>query len=222
MIARFAIAGAMLAPLCIAFAPAASANPPTRDEIAQWCADAEDTSHCNRLIEAQQLKRLPGLAARSGGDLKVTLFPSGSTTFTDVEDLHGGTSYSLWDNISAINAVVVSVTRDDRTTYTLLLRASGRKVDLPAEPALSPDRQHIVTADFCPKECSNEVALWQLAHDSVAKVASWKPSPTWSDAAVRWKDADTLAIDYTAMGDADARSQERKLGDKAWQPAAAR
>lgn len=222
MITRLVIAGAALASLQIAFAPAARAIPPTRDEIAQWCADAEDTSHCNRLIESQQLKRLPGLATRAGAELKVTLFPSGSTTFTDVDDLHGGTAFSLWDNLSAINAVVVSVTRDDRTTYTLLMRANGRKFDLPAEPELSPDRRHIVTADFCPKECGNEVALWQVSRDGVVKVASWKPSPAWSDAAIRWKDADTLAVDYTAMGDADARSQERKLGDKAWQPVAAR
>lgn len=222
MIRRAVIAGAMLAPLLIAFAQSASAVPPTREEIAQWCADAEDTSHCNRLIEAQQLKRLPGLATRNGGDLKVTLFPSGSTTFTDVDDIHGGLSYSLWDNLSSINAVIVSATREDRTTYTILLRANGRKFDLPAEPVLSPDRAHIVTADFCAKDCSNEVAVWKVSRDAVAKVASWKPSPAWSDAVITWKDADTLAIDYTAMGEADAKSQERKLGDKVWQTGAAR
>jgi hypothetical protein len=222
MIGRAVIAGAMLAPLLIAFAQPASAVPPTREEIAQWCADAEDTSHCNRLIEAQQLKRLPGLATRNGGDLKVTLFPSGSTTFTDVDDIHGGLSYSLWDNLSSINAVIVSATREDRTTYTILLRANGRKFDLPAEPVLAPDRAHIVTADFCAKDCSNEVTVWKVSRDAVTKVASWKPSPAWSDAVITWKDADTLAIDYTAMGEADAKSQERKLGDKVWQTGAAR
>lgn len=221
MIARLVIAGATLAPLLMALAPLAHAVTPTREEIAQWCADAEDTSHCNRLIEAQQLKRLPGLAVRDGANLKITLFPAGSTTFTDTEDLHGGTSYSLWDNLSPINAVIVSATREDRTTYLLLQRASGRKFDLPAEPVLSPDRKHFVTADFCAAGCSNEVAVWQVSRDGVSKVSSWKPSPTWSDAAITWKDAGTLAIDYTAMGEADARSQQRKLDDKVWRSAAA-
>ena len=75
---------------------------------------------------------------------------------------------------------------------------------------------------FCAKDCSNEVAVWKVSRDAVAKVASWKPSPAWSDAVITWKDADTLAIDYTAMGEADAKSQERKLGDKVWQTGAAR
>jgi hypothetical protein len=92
---------------------------------------------------------------------------------------------------------------------------------LPAEPSLSPDNLHIVTADFCAKDCSNEVSLWQVSRDGVVKVASWKPSPTWSDAAITWKDNDTLAIDYTAMGEATGKSQERKLDDRLWQRVAA-
>jgi len=218
MTARRLLAGAALAAWLLAFD--AGAAPPSREEIAQWCNDAEDTTQCNRLIEARQLKRLPALARRDGAALRVTLFPNGVTTFTDTDDIHGGTSYSLWDYQSAINAAVITVTRDDHTTYTLLLRASGRKFDLPAEPALSPDRQHLVTADFCAQDCSNEVALWNLSRDGVTRLASWKPAPTWSDVAVAWVDADTLSIDYTAMGETQARSQQRKLGDPVWRPAA--
>jgi len=218
MIARHLLAGAALAAWLLA--SAVSAAPPSREEIAQWCNDAEGTTQCNRLIEAQQLKRLPALARRDGAALSVTLFPNGATTFTDTDDIHGGTSYSLWDYQSAINAAVIAVTRDDRTTYTLLLRANGRKFDLPAEPALSPDRQHLATADFCAQDCSNEVTLWQLSRDGVARLASWRPAPTWSDAVVAWVDADTLAIDYTAMGETQGRSQQRKLADPVWRPAA--
>ncbi len=209
-------------PALLVLAHAVHAVPPSREEIAQWCADAEGTAECNRLIEERQLKRLPGLAARSGAVLNVTLFPSGTAAFTDVDDVHGGTSYSLWDDLSAINAAVVAVTREDRTTYTLLMRAGGRKVEMPAEPVLSPDRQHIVTADFCAQDCSNEVALWQVARDGVTRVSTWKPAPTWSDVAVKWIDADTLVFDCTPMGETQAKTLQRKISDPIWQRAAAR
>jgi hypothetical protein len=197
----------------------ANTAPPTRDEIATWCAEAEDTAHCGRLIEAQQMKRLPGLATRDGATLRVTLFPSGSTAFTDVEDIHGGTVYNLWDNWSEINAVVVSVTRNDRTTYVVLLRSGGHTFELPAEPVLAPDRRHLATADFCAKDCSNEVAVWRVSRDGIARDSTWTPAPTWSDAAIAWKDPDTLAIDYTPMGAADSRTLTRRLGDATWRSA---
>lgn len=211
---------ATLALAALALPSLAGAVPPTRDEIAKWCAEAEDTAHCGRLIEAQQMQRLPGLATRDGGTLKVSLYPSGSTSFTDVEDIRGGTVYNLWDNWSEINAVVVSVTREDRTTYVVLLRAGGRTFALPAEPVLAPDRHHIVTADFCAKDCANELAVWRVSRDGIARDSTWKPVPTWSDAAVAWKDAETLAIDYTPMGSADSRTLARKLGDPGWRSAA--
>ncbi|HEV8501294.1 MAG TPA: hypothetical protein VGR63_06940 [Casimicrobiaceae bacterium] len=210
---------AALALSTAALSALAHAAPPTRDEIATWCAEAEDTAHCGRLIETQQMKRLPGLATRDGATLKVTLFPSGTTTFADVEDIHGGTVYNLWDNWSEINAVVVSVTRNDRTTYVVLMRGGGRTFELPAEPALAPDRRHLATADFCAKDCTNEVAVWRVSRDGIARDSTWTPAPTWSDAALTWKDADTLAIDYTPMGAADSRTLTRKLGDATWRNA---
>ena len=60
--------GAWLAPALFAHAMLAFAVPPTPQELAEWCANAEDASHCGRLVEAQQLKRLPGLATRDGDE----------------------------------------------------------------------------------------------------------------------------------------------------------
>ena len=94
-------------------APTACAVPLTPEELAKVCAQAEDASHCGRLVEAVQLKRLPSLAVRDGVDLRVSLFPSGTATFTDIETLNGGRSYSLWDFISEINSVVLYVTEGD-------------------------------------------------------------------------------------------------------------
>ena len=209
-------AALVCAVLLLAPAPPAQALPPTRDEIAQWCNDADDTTHCGRLIEAQQLKRLPGLARRDGVNLQVALFPSGTAAFTDVDDARGSTYYSLWDTLDPINAVVLYVTRDDKASYIVLQRNTGRRTEMPADPALSSDRTHLVTADFCANDCTNEVVLWRVTREGITREATWQPQPGWSDAAVRWKDDDTLVAEYTPVGASDARTVERKLSDPVW------
>jgi hypothetical protein len=214
-------AAAAFATLFIAFAWPARALPPSRDEISQWCNDADDPTQCGRLIEVQQLKRLPGLARRDGVNLHVALFPSGTTTFTDVDDAKGSVTYSLWDTLDPINAVVIYVTRDDKASYIVLQRNTGRKTDMASDPALSSDRTHLVTADFCANDCTNEVVLWRVSHDGITREATWNPQPSWSDAAVHWKDNDTLVAEYTPVGASDARTVERKLGDPVWRRAVA-
>ena len=211
---------AAVAALLVALASAAGAAPPTRDEIAQWCNDAEDPTQCGRIIEAQQLKRLPGLARRDGMNLQVALFPSGTATFTDIDDATGSTFYSLWDTLDPINAVVLYVNRDDKASYLVLQRNTGRRTEMAADPALSPDRKHLVTADFCAGDCSNEVVLWRVTREGINREAAWQPAPGWSDAAVHWKDDDTLVAEYTPVGASDARTVERKLGDPVWRTAA--
>src|SRR5262249_19045640 len=76
------VAATLAVPICAA--------PLVPDEIAKLCVDAEGTSQCGRRIEQVQLKRLPNLATRDGATLKVSLYPAGSATFTDVDTLHGG------------------------------------------------------------------------------------------------------------------------------------
>jgi hypothetical protein len=199
----------------------ALAAPPTREDIARWCADAEETAHCGRLIEAEQLKRLPGLAKRDGGNLQVALFPSGTTTFTDIDTERSTLLYSLWDTLDPINAVVLYVTRDEKASFIVLQRNTGKQVEMASDPALSPDRTHLVTADFCANDCSNEVVVWRVARDGITKETTWQPQPGWSDAAVRWKDDSTLVADYTPMGSSDSKTIERKLADPAWRKATA-
>ena len=58
---------------------------------------------------------------------------------------------------------VLFTTDADRTGFLLLTRHNGRQYRLPAEPVLSPDRQYLVTADFCADGCDNELALWRIA-----------------------------------------------------------
>ena len=114
--------------------PLASLAAPLSDtEIGELCAQADGASQCGRLIEEVQLKRLPGLARRDGDALLVSLFPQGTATFTDSPDPVNGHSYSLWDYIDGINAVLLYTTAGEKTTFTLLQRTSNRRYELPTE-----------------------------------------------------------------------------------------
>ena len=196
----------------------ADAAPLTPSEIAETCAGAEDAAHCGRLVETRQLARLPGLARRDGKALIVSLFPSGSTTFTDSDDPVNGRSYSLWDYLDNINSVVLYVTAGDDASFALLQRPTGRLVDLPAEPRLSPDRQRFAVADVCVERCGNEIAVWRVTREGFRKELRWAPGARWSDAGVRWRDADTLAIEFNVDPPGAPAVIERKLGDPTWLP----
>ena len=188
----------------------------TPAEIGQACAEADGAEHCGRLIEALQLQRLPGLARRDGDTLLESLYPSGTATFTDVDDPVKGRSYSLWDSLDSINAVLLYTTIGDATSFTLLQRTNNRRTDLPAEPQLSPDRQRLVTADICPKGCTNEIAVWRVSRDGVRKELAWSPGPTWIDAGAKWRDAETLTIDYAVAGQKSDTTVTRALADPVW------
>ena len=110
-----------------AFTVLALGAPVSNTELSEVCAQAEDPAHCGRLVEAVQLKRLPNLARREGNVLSVSLYPSGSTNFTDSDDVVNGRSYSLWDYLDGINAVVIYTTAGDNTTFTLLQRTTNRR-----------------------------------------------------------------------------------------------
>jgi len=195
---------------------AAHAVPLTPDELAKICAQAEDSPHCGRLVEEVQLKRLPSLATRDGTTLKVSLFPSGTATFTDTEALNGGRSYSLWDFISEINTAVLYSTDGDDVSFTVLQRATGRKTELPADPKLSPDKARIVTADFCEQRCVNELAIWRVTRDGIRKESTWKPRETWTDVVATWKSPGAVAIEYTTAAASGRLQMERKLDDASW------
>ena len=212
---RAAVAGVLFV-LSTLHAPTARSVPLSVEELTKTCAEADDASHCGRLVEAVQLPRLPSLAVRDRLDLRVSLYPSGTTTFTDVEALTGGRSYSLWDFMSEINTVVVYVTEGDDAKFTLLQRTTGRRTDLPSDPKLSPDRARIVTADFCERRCTNELAVWRVSRDGVRKELVWRPDSPWADAVATWKDADALTIDYLPAGAPSRSRLSRRVADADW------
>src|ERR1700694_838286 len=192
------------------------ASPLTQQEIVSLCGNAEDAAHCGRLIEEVQLKRLPNLARRDGALLLVSLYPSGTATFTDSDEPVNGRSYSLWDFLDPINAVVLYSTAGESISFIALRRTTNRRFELPAEPQLSPDRLRFVTADVCPSRCVNEIAVWRVSPQTSRKELVWTPGEAWSDVAATWKDSNTLAIEYTPAGYDKAAIVERKLADPVW------
>jgi hypothetical protein len=168
------------------------------------------------------LKRLPNLARREGDTLIVRLYPNGEARFHDRDTLSGGTSYALFDYLNALNAVVLWTTHDDATAFLLVQRTSGRQTPLPAQPAVSPDRARLATADFCEERCENLLVVWAIDRDGIRRDLAWKPTERWSDATAQWKDAETLSIEYTREGESSSRKLDRRLGDAGWMRAAPR
>jgi hypothetical protein len=207
---------AFAAAACCA-SPLALAAPVSNTELADICAHADDSVQCGRLVEAVQLKRLPNLARRDGNALTVSLYPSGSAVFTDGGDAADARSYSLWDYLDGINAVLLYTTVGETTTFTLVQRTTNRRIELPTEPELAPDRQRLVTADICEERCSNEVAIWRVAREGIRKELTWSPGAAWTDASARWKDASTVVFDYVGPG--GPGSVEKKLDDRVWRHA---
>ena len=217
--ARSTVRGA-LAAAALAAAPG-YAVPPSPEDIARICANAEGSTHCGRLVEEMQLKRLPNLAVRDGPTLRVSLYPSGTATLGDTDALNGGRSYSLWDYISELNAVVLYTTDGDDVSFTVLQRATGRKTELPSDPKVSPDRAYIVTADFCAKRCVNELAVWRVTREGIVKAWTWRPREAWTDASASWKSGQTIVVEYTAAGTQTNSTIERRLDDPSWVRASA-
>jgi len=212
---------ALCAPIVFALCGLAHSASLTPAQVTEICKDAEDQSHCGRLIEDVQLKRLPGLAVRDGDQLRIALFPSGTVSFRDSVTIVGAKTYALWDYLDRINAVVLYTTDGDRSEFMLLQRTNGRQYRLPAEPVLSPDRQRIVTVDVCTEGCDGEIAVWRLTRDDLRKELAWKPQPAWADATATWKDPDTLVLDFVLPREETRRTQQRKLTDAGWSKFAA-
>jgi hypothetical protein len=192
------------------------AEPIARERMLELCANVESPAHCARIIEAEQLKALPDLAKRDGDTLTVRLFPSGTRVLADTLAANNERSYALWDYWSPINAVVLFVSSGDDVRYAVLQRATGQLTTLPAEPFLAPDRQRIAVADFCSRNCTNEVTVWRVSRDGVRRELTFKPPADWGDVTVAWKDAETLVVQYDPAGGGERKSVDRKLTAGDW------
>lgn len=208
--ARWAIATLALPALALA-------APITRDELTALCVNAEDQAQCGRLVEARQLPRLSRIVERAGDELRVSLAPFGLTIFRDTVNVTGATSYAVWDYLENLDTLVLFTTDGDRSGFLLLQRRGGEEYRVPSEPVIAPDERHFATADFCAKDCDNRVAVWRIERNGVRKESTWAPPTPWSDVSVTWRNADTIALEYSRPDDAQPRTLLRRLGDPSWQ-----
>ncbi|HLW11182.1 MAG TPA: hypothetical protein VKU81_00655 [Casimicrobiaceae bacterium] len=197
----------------------ALAAPIAREELTALCANAEDQAQCGRLVEARQLTRLSRIAERVGDELRVSLSPFGLTIFRDTVNVTGATSYAVWDYLEKLDTLVLFTTDGDRSGFLLLQRHGGGEYRVPSEPVMAPDERHFATADFCANDCDNRVAVWRIERNGVRKESTWSPPTPWSDVSVTWRNADTIALEYSRPDDAQPRTLLRRLGDPSWQNA---
>lgn len=207
-------AGCVVAALVAPFPTLAA--PPTAAELARICAHAEDPAHCGRLVEAPRLPPLKNIVTRDGDLLRIELLPAGSTVFRDAINIIGARSYALWDYVEDLDAIVLFATNGDRTEFWWVQRRGGGEFRLPSEPVLGPGHRLLATADFCAQDCTNEIAIWRVDAGGVRKELAFAPQDAWSDAGVSWKNADTVAIEYTPANATTPRTLERRLTDGAW------
>jgi hypothetical protein len=192
------------------------AAPPTAAELAKLCANAEDTSHCGRIVEARQLPRLKAFASREGDELRIQLAPTGLTIFRDSVNIIGARTYAIWDYVEDLEALVLFATDGDRSEFWIVERRGGAEFRIPSEPVFAPGHKRFATADFCPDACDNEIAVWSSDGANVRKVLVWKPAQAWTDAGITWKGPESLAVDYRVAGESTSRTMERRLNDATW------
>ena len=95
-------------------------------------------------------------------------------------------------------------------------RRGGGEFRIPSEPVLAPSRTRFATADFCAQACDNEVAVWRIDASGVRKDLAFTPKEDWQEASVTWKNANTLAIEFTRAGEATPQIVERRVDDASW------
>jgi hypothetical protein len=202
--------------VAVAFSALAHAAPIPRGELIALCADAEDQAQCGRLVEARKLRALPGIAERNGDELRVSLVPFGLSVFHDTINFRGARTYAVWDYLEHLDTLVLFTTVGERTGFLLVSRHSGGEYRVPSEPVIAPDERRFATADFCEKECDNEVAIWHIDGQKVRKEAAWSPPLAWSNVSVTWKGNDAIVLEYSQPTDLEPRTIERRLDDPSW------
>ena len=171
--------------------------------------NAEDPAHCGRLVEARQLHAPAG--ARDARRRRAA-HRAAAVRLDDVPrrgEHHGAQNVRRVGLPRANQRVVLFTTDGDRTRLLAgAARAAAAKYRAAGRAgAVARTASASSTADFCAQSCDNEVAVWRVTRGGVRKELAWRRDDAWTDAGVAWKDADTLAIEYTRAGDRErARS----------------
>lgn len=217
----------------VAIAPAVvNAAPPSHQAILKACEEAVSAAQCERLLEAEQIKQFPAVAAREGRVLRLKTragaAPIELRDAGDPDDAAGAESraHAFWDYWPQRRSVVVSVTTQASDYYLVIDLDRGTQARVPAEPLLAPDGQRFLVADLCEKQCANLIQIWRFDRDRLVRERTFKPTEKWHEADVSWRDAATLAIEYSVAaprrrlaepGDlVRAKPRLLKLSDSEW------
>lgn len=212
----------VLALASIAARAAASPGALSDVEFVALCRGAEHREHCGRLVEAEILKRHPGLAQRQDRRLAVKLNGGALREFVDREGSADGKlpdrAVSIWAYDPRNDFLILWVQEGERSNYLIMNRETGLSVEMPAEPIGSPDHLRFAVADFCAEGCRNELTLWEVQIYRLRRARTLVPKPPWADAEVQWKDRHTLAIEAKRTGPEGPTLNyfEIDLGDVRW------
>jgi hypothetical protein len=188
----------------VATAPAvAIAAPPSHQAIIKACDEAESAVQCERLLETEQIKQVPAIATREGRVLRLkTRASSAPIELRDAGDPDGETgaeyrAHAFWDYWPQRKSAVVSVTTQAGDYYLVIDLDRGTQTRVPAEPLLAPDSLRFLVADLCEKQCANLIQIWRFERDRLVRERTFKPAEKWYEADVAWRDAATLAVEYS-------------------------
>jgi hypothetical protein len=188
----------------LAIAPGiVKAGPPSQQAIIKACEEAESAARCERLLETEQIKQFPAIAAREGRVLR--LKARGGTAPIELRDAGNpgdetGAEYrahAFWDFWPQSRSAVVSVMTQASDYYLVVDLDRGTQARVPAEPLLAPDSRRFLVADLCEKQCTNLIQIWRFDRDRLVLERTFKPAEKWYEADVTWRDAATLAIEYS-------------------------
>jgi hypothetical protein len=232
---RWQAAGCALALALVAIGPAAvDAAAPSRPAIVKACDDAESVAQCERVLEAEQIRQFPAVAAREGRSLRLKgRAGSAPVELRDVGDPNDQTgaeyrAYAFWDYWPQNASAVVSVTTEARDHYLVVDLDRGTQTRIPAEPILAPDGKRFLAADLCETQCANLIQIWRFDRDRLVRERTFKPAEKWYEADVSWRDAATLEIEFSVAAPRlrptdpgelvllRAKPRLLKLSDPAW------
>ena len=179
------------------------AAPPSQTTIAKACDDADYAAQCERFLETDQIRQFPAVAERDGRVLRLKTragLPPVELRDTGDPATETGAEYrahAFWDYWPQRRMAVVSVMTHGIDEYLVVDLERGTQIRLPAEPLLAPDGQRFMVADLCERQCGNVIQVWRFDRDRVVRERSFKPPEKWYEAEVAWRDAATIAIDYS-------------------------
>lgn len=159
------------------------------------CAPERDYLECVRPLEAEVMRRAPGVTRDSAG-LRIAIPHRAAVVLRDSSDRAGVRSHFVYAGFSeALEAHLVDVLLDEGRLSQLVVRRTGRIINLDAIPVPSPDRKRLLTVSWDTEAgyVPNRIQIFRLSGDSL--VLEWEHAPTlWGPDEPVWLDNATVQV----------------------------